>query len=242
MDKKETHLIGHLEELRRRMIITLAAFLLFIITAFLFVQDIYDWLIRDLDGKLAVLGPSEILWVYMMLAGICAIAASIPVAAYQLWRFVAPALTKTERKVTLMYIPGLFALFLAGISFGYFVLFPIVLSFLTHLSSGHFETMFTADRYFRFMVNLSLPFGFLFEMPLVVMFLTRLGILNPYRLAKARKLSYFLLIVVSILITPPDFISDFLVMIPLLVLFEVSVTLSAFVYKKRLRDETAAAA
>lgn len=102
--------------------------------------------------------------------------------------------------------------------------------------------MFTADRYFRFMVNLSLPFGFLFEMPLVVMFLTRLGILNPYRLAKARKLSYFLLIVVSILITPPDFISDFLVMIPLLVLFEVSVTLSAFVYKKRLREETAAAA
>ncbi|MED7634089.1 UNVERIFIED_CONTAM: twin-arginine translocase subunit TatC, partial [Lactobacillus paragasseri] len=162
---------------------------LFLITAFLFVQDIYDWLIRDLDGKLAVLGPSEILWVYMMLSGICAIAASIPVAAYQLWRFVAPALTKTERKVTLMYIPGLFALFLAGISFGYFVLFPIVLSFLTHLSSGHFETMFTADRYFRFMVNLSLPFGFLFEMPLVVMFLTRLGILNPYRLAKARKLS-----------------------------------------------------
>ncbi len=77
MDKKETHLIGHLEELRRRIIITLAAFLLFLITAFLFVQDIYDWLIRDLDGKLAVLGPSEILWVYMMLAGICAIAASI---------------------------------------------------------------------------------------------------------------------------------------------------------------------
>ncbi|MCY8129670.1 twin-arginine translocase subunit TatC, partial [Bacillus spizizenii] len=114
-------------------------------------------------------------------------------------------------------------------------------SFLTHLSSGHFETMFTADRYFRFMVNLSLPFGFLFEMPLVVMFLTRLGVLNPYRLAKARKLSYFLLIVVSVLITPPDFISDFLVMIPLLVLFEVSVTLSAFVYKKRLTSETAAA-
>ncbi|PRR95217.1 twin-arginine translocase subunit TatC [Bacillus atrophaeus] len=237
MDKKETHLIGHLEELRKRIILTLAAFVVFLIAAFLFVQDIYDWLSRDLDGKLAVLGPSEILWVYMMIAGVCAIAASIPVAAFQVWRFVAPALTETERKVTLLYIPGLFALFLTGISFGYFVLYPIVLSFLMKLSSGHFETMFTADNYFRFMVNLSLPFGFLFEMPLVVMFLTRLGILNPLRLAKARKLSYFLLIVVSILITPPDFVSDFLVMVPLLVLFEVSVALSAFVYKKKLASE-----
>ncbi|MFJ5794124.1 twin-arginine translocase subunit TatC [Bacillus atrophaeus] len=237
MDKKETHLIGHLEELRKRIILTLAAFVVFLIAAFLFVQDIYDWLSRDLDGKLAVLGPSEILWVYMMIAGVCAIAASIPVAAFQVWRFVAPALTETERKVTLLYIPGLFALFLTGVSFGYFVLYPIVLGFLMKLSSGHFETMFTADNYFRFMVNLSLPFGFLFEMPLVVMFLTRLGILNPLRLAKARKLSYFLLIVVSILITPPDFVSDFLVMVPLLVLFEVSVALSAFVYKKKLASE-----
>ncbi|MGV2442438.1 twin-arginine translocase subunit TatC, partial [Bacillus atrophaeus] len=81
MDKKETHMIGHLEELRKRIILTLAAFVVFLIAAFLFVQDIYDWLSRDLDGRLAVLGPSEILWVYMMIAGVCAIAASIPVAA-----------------------------------------------------------------------------------------------------------------------------------------------------------------
>jgi sec-independent protein translocase protein TatC len=97
--------------------------------------------------------------------------------------------------------------------------------------------MFTADKYFRFMINLTLPFGVLFEMPLVVMFLTKLGILNPNRLAKSRKLSYFALIVISILITPPDFISDILVIVPLLLLFEVSVTISKMVYKKKLMDE-----
>lgn len=234
MEKKDLHLIEHLEELRQRIIKTLLAFIVFLIATFIFVKDIYDWLVRDLDGKLAILGPSDILWVYMILSGVFAIAATIPVAAYQTWRFVMPALTKEERKVTLSFIPGLFLLFMMGISFGYFVLFPNVLGFLMKLSAGQFETVFTADKYFRFMISLSLPFGFLFEMPLVVMFLTRLGILNPMRLAKARKLSYFSLAVVSILITPPDPISDILVIVPLLLLYEVSVTISKIVYKKKL--------
>ncbi|MFX3625451.1 MAG: twin-arginine translocase subunit TatC [Ectobacillus sp.] len=237
MENKDIHLIEHLEELRQRIIKTLVAFIVFLIITFIFVQDIYDWLVRDLDGKLALLGPSDILWVYMIISGIFALAVTIPVAAYQTWRFVAPALTEEERKVTLSFIPGLFILFVVGISFGYFVLFPIVLGFLTKLSAGQFETMFTVDKYFRFMIHLSLPFGFLFEMPLVVMFLTRLGILNPMRLAKARKLSYFSLTVVSILITPPDFISDILVIVPLLLLYELSVTISKLVYKKRLVSE-----
>lgn len=237
METKDIHLIEHLEELRQRLIKTLLAFLVFLIIAFLFVEEIYNWLIKDLDGKLAILGPSDILWVYMVISGVFAIAAVIPIAAYQTWRFVAPALTKEESRVALHFIPGLFLLFLTGIAFGYCILFPIVLSYLTTLSSGHFETMFTADRYFRFMLHLTLPFGFLFEMPLVIMFLTRLGIINPVRLAKARKLCYFALIVVSILITPPDLISDILVIVPLLLLYEVSITISKIVYKKRLISE-----
>lgn len=93
--------------------------------------------------------------------------------------------------------------------------------------------MFTAEHYFRFMMNLTLPFGFLFEMPLIVMFLTSLGILNPAKLSKMRKISYFALIVVSVVITPPDFISDVLVIAPLLVLYELSISLSALIYRKK---------
>ena len=147
MKNKEQNLADHLEELRRRIILTLLAFIAFLIISFIFVQDIYHWLIRDLNGKLAILGPSDILWVYMMIAAVFAIAATIPVAAYQTWRFVAPALNPEESKVTLRFIPGLFLLFILGISFGYFVLFPIVLGFLTTLSAGQFETMFTAEKY-----------------------------------------------------------------------------------------------
>ncbi|WP_066391439.1 twin-arginine translocase subunit TatC [Neobacillus mesonae] len=237
MDGKELHILGHLEELRARIIKTVIAFIVIFIIMFINVQDIYYWLIRDLDQKLAVLGPGDIVWVYMMITAVFSVAALIPVAAYQIWKFVAPALKPEERRVTLWFIPFLFLLFLCGIGFGYFVLFPTVLGFLTSLSQGQFETMFTAGEYFRFMLNLTLPFGILFEMPLLVIFLTRLGIVNPMRLAKVRKLSYFILIVVSILVTPPDFMSDILVIVPLLVLYELSVTLSKIVYRKKLLKE-----
>ncbi|GHH99556.1 twin-arginine translocase subunit TatC [Neobacillus kokaensis] len=233
MNDKDLHVIGHLEELRSRIIKTLAAFIVIFIIMFIYVQDIYHWLIKDLDQKLAILGPGDIVWVYMMIAVVFSVAAVIPVAAYQIWKFVAPALKPEERKVTLIFIPFLFLLFLCGIGFGYFVLFPTVLGFLTSLSQGQFETLFTAAEYFRFMINLTLPFGLLFEMPLLVIFLTRLGILNPMRLAKVRKLSYFILIIISILVTPPDFMSDIMVTVPLLVLYELSVTLSKVVYRKR---------
>ncbi|WP_173917490.1 twin-arginine translocase subunit TatC [Halobacillus sp. Marseille-Q1614] len=235
MDGKNLQLIGHLEELRNRIILTLLSFIGFVVIGFIFVKPIYSWLIKDLNTKLAVLGPSEILWVYLMIAAVIAMALTIPVAAFQVWRFVSPALSRRERQITLRFIPPLFFLFLAGIAFGYLLLFPIVLGFLLSLSEGQFEMMFTADKYFRFMLSLTVPFGLLFEMPLVVLFLTRLGILNPIRLKKARKVSYFILIVVSVLITPPDFLSDVLVIVPLLLLYEISITLSSVVYKKQLK-------
>lgn len=238
MTNQKMLLVEHLGELRKRLIYTLIAFILFLLGSFIYVQEIYAWLIRDLDHQLAVLGPSEILWVYFMISGVISIALTIPIAAHQTWLFVKPALSEKERKVTLSYIPGLFILFIAGLSFGYFVVYPTVLTFLLSLSEGQFEAMFTSEKYFKFMVNLTLPFGFLFEIPLVVMFLTSLGVINPIILSKARKMSYFLLVIVSILITPPDLISDILVIVPLLTLYEFSVTLSKIVYRKKLKKQS----
>lgn len=226
--------IEHLEELRKRIIVTLVVFVLFLALSFICVQDIYQFFVKDLPFKLAILGPSDVLVVYLMIASVMAIAATIPVAAHQIWLFVKPALTLKERKVTLAYIPALFLLFLLGISFGYFVLFPIVMSFLMSLSSDMFNTFFTTEKYFRFLLHMTLPFGFLFELPVVIMFLTSLGIINPYRLQKVRKYAYFVLITISVLITPPDFLSDILVIIPLILLYEASVSLSKIVHKKRI--------
>ncbi|MFC0270384.1 twin-arginine translocase subunit TatC [Metabacillus herbersteinensis] len=238
MKNKELTFVYHLGELRKRLIFTLLAFIIFLFGSFIYVQEIYEWLIRDLNRDLALLGPSEILWVYFMISGVIAIALTIPIAAYQAWLFVKPALTEKERKTTLAYIPGLFTLFITGLSFGYFVVYPIVLNFLLSLAKGQFETMFTAEKYSKFMINLTLPFGILFEIPLIVMFLTSIGIINPLLLSKARKMSYFLLTLIAIFITPPDIISDILVIVPLFVLYEFSITLSKIVYRKKIKNQS----
>jgi sec-independent protein translocase protein TatC len=237
MDLTEKNVIEHLGELRKRIIITMVFFLVSLLVSFIFVQDIHDFLVKDLHDKLAILGPGDILWVYMAIAGVTAITLTIPIAAFQVWLFVKPGLRKEEQRVTLSFIPGIFILFILGIAFGYFLLFPSVLSFLQSLAGDQFETFFTVDKYFHFMINLTLPFGFLFEMPAVIMFLTRLGMLNPTKLAKSRKVSYFVLIVISVLITPPDFISDILVIVPLILLYEFSITLSKVVYRKRFSQD-----
>lgn len=230
--------IQHLEEFRKRIIITLIVFLLFFVSSFIFVQDIYHVIVKDLPFKLALLGPSDILFVYLMIASVAAIAATIPVAAHQAWLFVRPALTPKERKITLAYVPVMFILFIAGISFGYFVLFPLVLNFLTSLSDDMFIAFYTTEKFFRFLFHMTLPFGFLFELPVVIMFLTSLGIINPYQLQRIRKYAYFILIVVSILITPPDLLSDILVIIPLLLLYESSISLSKFIYNRREKSKS----
>lgn len=235
MEDKELQLVDHLDELRKRIIITAVAFVVFFIVGFIYVTDIYDWIVRDLDVKLIVLGPSDIIWVYFMIATVIAIAGTIPVLASQLWMFVKPALKPIERKVTLSYIPALFLLFIVGFAFGYFIIFPMVLEFLVNMGADMFVTNFTAEKYFRFLMNMTLPFGVLFELPAVVMFLTALGIINPFVLSKIRKYAYFVLILIAIVITPPDFMSDFVVTLPLLLLYEISINLSKFVYKKRMK-------
>ena len=233
MADNELNVIDHLDELRRRIIITAVAFVFFFGIGFIYAEEIYLWFVKDLDVQLVVLGPGDIIWIYLMLASVVGITCTIPVLFIQLWLFVEPALTSTEKKVTLSYIPALFLLFILGLCFGYYVIFPNVLHFLIELSGDMFLTNFTVEKYFRFLMQMTIPFAILFELPAVVMFLTSLGVINPYVLSKARKYAYFVLIVIAIIISPPDLMSDFLVMIPLLVLYEISITLSKWVYNKR---------
>lgn len=229
------HFVGHMEELRKRIIIVLVSFIIAVIGAFLYAPKLFDVLAKDAGGQLTVLGPTDLLWVYFVISGVFALGVTIPIIGLQVWQFIKPALSKEERQATLAYIPALALLFAAGISFGYFVLFPMVFAFMKEMAQGQVMAMYTAERYFRFMLNLTLPFGLLFEMPVIVLFLTRLGIINPLKLAKARKLAYFILAVLSITITPPDMISDILVIVPLLILYEVSISISKYAYKKKLK-------
>lgn len=234
---QEQNLVEHLSDLRKRLIITLAAFVLFLFAAFAFVGPIFEFFKQTIPAgiKMVALGPSEVLKVYMMLAGIVAIGLTIPVALYQAWLFVAPGLTETEKRVSGFFVPLISLVFYLGLAFGYFFIFPTVYKFFMTLGMEQFEMMQTAGTYFTFMANIVLPFGFIFELPIVVLFLTRLGILTPQFLTKNRKYAYFLLVVLGVVLSPPEPISDIITTLPMILLYEIGVTLSRIAYRQRMK-------
>ncbi|WP_332630973.1 twin-arginine translocase subunit TatC [Halalkalibacter flavus] len=228
--------VNHLEELRTRIIIIGLGFVAFFILSFIYVKEIYEFLIKDIDHKLTILSPVDVIWAYMMISVVVALTFSIPLITYQIWKYVSPGLKKEERSAGLFYIPIFLLLFILGLCFGFYIIFPLVMNFLMSMVDGQFETMFTIDRYFKFMFSLTVPIALLFELPAVVLFLTKIGLITPKALVVTRKYAYFALVCVSVFITPPDFLSDVLVIIPLLLLYEVSITLSRVIYRKKQSD------
>ncbi|MFS8213169.1 twin-arginine translocase subunit TatC [Paenibacillus polymyxa] len=237
----EMPLMEHLGELRRRIIYVLIVFVLALAGGLFAAGSVYDWLIRSGSAQAFQLNAFSFwdgIGIYMKIAMIIGIAVALPFACYQLWKFVSPGLRPQERSATLRYVPYVLLLFIIGTAFAYFIIFPMAIQFTSSVtkSMGLQETYGIAQ-YFTFMFNIVLPVALLFELPLLIMFLTGIHVLTPMRLRKWRKISYFLLVFVAVVITPPDFISDFLVAIPLLVLYEVSVYLSLVVYRRQLRAQ-----
>ncbi|MGJ9456765.1 twin-arginine translocase subunit TatC [Oceanobacillus sp. CF4.6] len=233
--EKDMNLVGHLSELRNRLIVTAVFFVLFFIVGFIYVKDIYWFFVNGIDLELTAISPTEIIWIYFTMAGLVAIVGTIPILAYQVWAFIKPGLTKHERKSSLSYIPALFLLFILGLVFGYVVFIYLIMPFLLSLNDDMFNIMFTVDRYFKFLLRVTLPFAVLFELPIIAMFLTSLGIITPDFMIKNRKYAYFILIVIGVLITPPDFVLQIVVAVPLIILFEISIQLSKVVYRKKLK-------
>lgn len=235
MKEKEMNVVGHLSELRNRLMVTAFAFVGFFILAFVYIKDIYGFFEQDIPFQLTVTSPGDIIWIYFTIAGLGALVATLPFLSLQLWLFVKPGLTKTERKVSLSYIPAIFLLFVLGLFFGYFMFVKLILPFLLSLNDGMFNELFTVEKYFRFLFRVSIPFAILFELPILIMFLTSIGILTPTFLRKMRKYAYFILLIVGALVTPPDVVLQLVVAIPLFILYEISIYLSEFVYRKRVK-------
>ena len=149
--------------------------------------------------------------IYLKVIFFIAIVVISPILMYQMWSFISPGLHEAERRATLSYIPYAFLLLLGGISFAYFVLLPYVIKFMMNLSVdlGITQTI-GVNEYFTFLFQLTIPFGIVFQLPVVIVFLARLGLLNPSTLVKVRKYAYFGLFVIAAFITPPDLMSSFI--------------------------------
>lgn len=237
--EKEMNVTDHLAELRKRLIITAIFFVVFFILGFVFVKDIYQIFENDIPFDLHITGITDTLRIYITMASIIAIIGTLPVLSFQIWSFIKPGLTPRERKASLSYIPGILFLFIGGLTFGYLVFVNFITPFLVSLNDGMFEEIFTVDKYFKFMFRITIPIAFLFETPIVAMFLTSLGIITPSFLSKIRKYAYFALLILGALITPPDVFLQLIVAIPLFLIYEISIYFSKVVYRKKIRKHQA---
>ncbi|WP_053219509.1 twin-arginine translocase subunit TatC [Virgibacillus senegalensis] len=233
---EEQTLVEHITDLRKAIINSVVFFAVCFIVILLFINQVIP-ILTDQE-KLVMLGPLDVVRFYTGIAGSLSLGFSAPFIGYQIWKFVKPALTEEESKTAITFIPGIFFSFVAGLAFGFFVIFPTVFGFLMNLGTHNFDMMITAREYFSFMLMTSIPLGFLFEVPLVLMFLTAIGLVTPDKLGKVRKYGYLLMAVLSALITPPDVISQIIVLGPLIALYELGVVLSKVMYKRKLRTET----
>lgn len=231
-------IVDHLGELRKRIIYCLIVFVLGLVGGLFGAKPSFDYLVGaapvdDLD--LHVFSPWDAIGLYMKFAILISLIAALPFMMYQLWAFVKPALGVKEQRATLRFVPGALVMFLIGLAFSYYVVFPMAYLFTAKVtkSMGLSET-YGVTQYFDFLFNILVPISLLFELPLVILFLTRIGILNPALLVKMRRIAWFILIVIGVTITPPDVVSDMLVAIPLVLLYEFSVLLSRTAYRKRL--------
>lgn len=243
MNQQELTVIEHIEELRKRLVLSAVFFVISLIGAFFLAKPLITYLqatSTDHNLQLHAFNVTAPLMIYIQMTFLISLIITSPIILYQIWAFVSPGLRDIERRATLSYIPYSFILFLAGLAFSYFILFPYMMNFMMLLSNDlEIEQTIGINEYFSFLFRITLPFGFLFQMPIIMLFLSRIGLLNPIWMVIFRKYAYFVLFVLAALITPPELLSHLIVTVPLFILYEISIFVARYGYRKYLKSEEA---
>jgi len=229
---KDLPFLGHLEELRGRIIYSVISVLIASCFFYVFIDKALEIVISPV-GRLVFISPSEAFWAHMSVTLLGGVFLALPFLFYQIWAFISVGLTEKERRIAFLFAPFSFILFLSGAAFTYFVALPLFLKFLLSFSSDQIIPMITVQRYISFAGSLCFGFGAVFEMPLVIVFLTKIGVATPDFFISKRKHAVVVIFILAAFLTPPDCASQLLMAVPLLLLFEVSVFLSKLTYKSK---------
>jgi sec-independent protein translocase protein TatC len=242
MDDTPRPLTEHLSELRRRLFWALGAWAACAGVAGYFAKDVFELLtlpavaaVRAREHSLIAIAPPELFFTYVKSAILAGFIVSIPMTLYQAWAFVAPGLYQNERRLALPFVLSATLLFFTGCIFGYFVAFPFVFEYFLGLEADYVETAWTMQNVFGFMSRLYLAFGIAFELPIAILFLSMAGIVTPQRLARGRPYAVVIMFVAGAILTPPDVVSQILLALPLLALYESGIWLSYIVTRRRSR-------
>ncbi len=235
-------LSGHLKELRNRVILCV----LFFVTAFVICLAYAPQLVTLLTGigerydyQFVYLSPEELLLVYFSIALIGAAVFSAPLLGYQAYAFCSPGLEGGERLSFLLAMVSGALCFCLGVLFAYLVSVPFILHFLISLGDGvAISAAISVQSYINFLLTIFVIFGAIFELPVISVLLTRLGILKPEWLVKSRKVMIVVIFFIAAVITPPDVMSQIMVAIPMVILYEVSILLSRLCAAMRRKEKT----
>lgn len=233
----EMTFLDHLEEFRWRIIYSLIGIAIGTIIAWIFIDFFVDKILllpaRTSNLKLQNLRPFGQLFIYFQVAIIIGLILSFPNVVYQLWKFIAPALKEREKKFITAIVLFTTLCFLLGVAFAYFVMLPMALSFAAQFGSTMIENNFSIDEYFSIILSVILGAGLVFELPMLSFFLSKLGILSPKIMRKYRRHSFVAILILSAILTPgTDPVSQVILAIPLVILYEISILVSKIFQKK----------
>jgi sec-independent protein translocase protein TatC len=231
MEDRPMTIVEHLEELRRRLLLAFAALGVGTVLGVAFVDRILDFLIRMMGVERVVFfAPAEALFIRLKIALFLGVFFGLPVILYQLWAYIAVGLTQAERRIALWLVPPSLVLFLAGASFGLFVIMPIGIRVLLSYQTATLQPLLAISPVLSFVIAFVLAFGFVFQVPIVVVFLARMGIVSPAALAGTRRYAIVAIVILAAILTPgTDVISQLLMAVPTYVLYEISIWLARLV-------------
>lgn len=257
MDKAP--LTEHLGELRNRIVVALIAVTFAFIISFYFSEEIFSVLVTPIrytlnfsthnpyisfipaknpDLNLVFLAPAEALWMHIKISFISAFIVSSPIIFFEIWRFIAPGLLEKEKKYALPFVFTTTFLFLIGALFCFIIVLPFAMNFLLTYKTANLQPMISVGKYTDFCLKFILAFGAIFELPVVVVFLTKMGIVTTEFLAKNRKYAILIAFILAAVLTPtPDAFNQTLMAIPMLILYEAGILASRILEKKKKKEE-----
>lgn len=239
-EEKQT-LLEHLGELRKTILIVVAAVFIAAMICFSFNEfllQIVTYPVRSIGQNLIVTGVTEAFFVKLQISFLAGFILAFPIVSWAVWRFIKPALFVHERKYIYILFPTTILLFAGGVVFAYFVVLPLVLNFFVYIAGATLETMFTVDQYVTFVMSFVLPFGITFELPVITYFLAKLGIIKREMLTKNRKYALLIIVILGGVLSPgPDPVSQVLMAGPVYLLYEVSILVTKFTKPRDKNDE-----
>lgn len=240
MEETKQPFLSHLAELRKRLIISVSVLLLSAVLCFFFAKYIIYFLRMPLPEKfnaLKTFAPAEAFFTEIKVAVLSGIFLAAPVIFYQIWKFVAPGLYANEQKIVRPFVLSSIFFFLAGAAFCYTVVLPFVFNFLLNYGATYSDPFLRLKDFLSFTITLLLAFGIVFELPVFIYFLARVGAVKADKLKRFRRFAIVIFFVVGAILTPPDIVSQIMLALPMMLLYEVGILSAVMVEKQRAEAE-----